>query len=233
MRVERLPLTVTMMSAQANRAIPMPPPSPPPPPRATQSDLGDYKLYTLDEPTTVAARQTKQVAFLSQPNVAFDTVQTYRASDADTAVAATVTTLRFDNTAAKGLGRALPAGSVAIMAAPPGGSDRFLGAHDVRDVPVGEPFELEIGASHEVTVRDATLSRTGGGAATSIAKEITAINASARRATVEIRQPQVGRDFRIAAESAPHGLKSGDPVWRVTLAPGATETVTYTYAWKQ
>jgi hypothetical protein len=235
MRVERLPLTVTMMSAQAARAIPMPPP--PPPPRATQSDLGDYKLYTLDEPTTVAARQTKQVAFLSQPSVAFDTVQVYRASFANAVTPPdvaypTVTTLRFDNTAAKGLGRALPAGSVAIMAAPPGGSDRFLGAHDVRDVPVGEPFELEIGQSHEVTVRDATLS-VSGGAESSAAKEIIAINASARPATVEIRQPQVGRDFRIAAESTPHGLKSGDPIWRVTLAPGATETVTYTYAWKR
>ena len=33
---------------------------------AIQSELGDYKLYTLPEPTTVAARQTKQVAFLDQ-----------------------------------------------------------------------------------------------------------------------------------------------------------------------
>jgi len=218
------------MRMQAVPVAGMPPP--PPPPRATQSDLGDYKLYTLDEPTTVAARQTKQVAFLSQPNVAFEAVQTYRASDAATNVAPTVTTLRFDNTAAKGLGRALPAGSVAFMAAPPGGSDRFLGAHEVRDVPVGEPFELEIGASHEVTVRDATLSRTGG-AEPAIAKEITAINASRRTATVEIRQPQVGRSFHIAAETAPHGLKSGDPIWRVTLAPGATATVNYSYAWKR
>jgi hypothetical protein len=81
-------------------------------------------------------------------------------------------------------------------------------------------------------VRDATRSVTGG-TQTRIAKEITANNAGARPATVEIRQPQVGRDFRVVAESAPHGLKSGDPIWRVTLAPGATETVTYTYAWKQ
>jgi hypothetical protein len=115
------------------------------------------------------------------------------------------------------------------MAAPPGGSDRFLGAHDVRDVPVGEPFELEIGASHEVTVRDATLSRTGG-PETSVAKEITAVNASRLPTTVEIRQPQLGRSFHIKTESAPHGLKSGDPIWRLTLAPGTTATVSYTYA---
>ncbi|HLZ82777.1 MAG TPA: hypothetical protein VKQ54_04365, partial [Caulobacteraceae bacterium] len=63
------------------------PPAPPPPPMAPvaqaaaapmqmrfasvaarklaiESQLGDYKLYTLAEPTTVAARQTKQVLFL-------------------------------------------------------------------------------------------------------------------------------------------------------------------------
>ena len=229
-RLEGVPIAVTAFSAQA-RAIPMPPP-PPPPPRATQSDLGDYKLYTLDEPTTVAARQTKQVAFLSQPKVAFDTVQTYRTNEYEgtaPVIQSTVTTLRFDNTVAKGLGRSLPAGSVAFMASSPEGADRFIGAHDVRDVPTGEPFELEIGRSHEVTVGDATVSRTGG-AQTSIGKEVTAVNASRLPKTVEIRQPQLGRSFHITAESSPHGLKSGDPIWRLTLAPGATATLTYTYA---
>ncbi|OYX90674.1 MAG: hypothetical protein B7Y78_13700, partial [Caulobacter sp. 35-67-4] len=38
---------------------------------AEQSELGDYKLYTLPEPVTLAARQTKQVAFLDQKGVAF------------------------------------------------------------------------------------------------------------------------------------------------------------------
>ena len=78
---------------------PPPPPAPPPPPPplplpaasdmevggfveeavvtaqrrklAEQSELGDYKLYTLPEPVTVGARQTKQVAFLDQKAVAF------------------------------------------------------------------------------------------------------------------------------------------------------------------
>jgi hypothetical protein len=35
---------------------------------ARESDLGDYKLYTLPEPTTVAAHETKQVRFLHLPD---------------------------------------------------------------------------------------------------------------------------------------------------------------------
>src|SRR5690606_7916058 len=66
------------------------PPPPPPPPApmamrsavaeiivtgnrvARQGELGDYKIYTLPEPTTVAARQTKQVRFLEREGVAYE-----------------------------------------------------------------------------------------------------------------------------------------------------------------
>jgi hypothetical protein len=202
-------------------------------PRAQQSDLGDYKLYTLDEPATVAARQTKQVAFLDQPGVAYETVRVYRApprtaSRGPTAWP-TTTTFRFENTTAKGLGRALPAGSVAFMA-PAGGSDLFLGAHDLRDVPAGEPFELAVGRSRDVTVRDVTLSIDAKGkTGVTITREMTAANAGTRPATVEIRQPQTGRGFAVVSESAAHGLKSGDPVWRLAVAPGQTATLTYAF----
>ena len=224
MSLQRLPLAITAFAAPA------------PPPRAKESDLGDYKLYTIDEPTTVAARQTKQVAFLSLPNAAYDTVRTYRAgafAPVGEQTHPAVTTLRLKNDAAKGLGRSLPAGAVAVMAAPPGGDDRYLGAPDIRDVPVGEPFELALGASSDVSVRDVTTASGRTGDTRRIAKTITAINASARSATVEIRQPAFGRDFRIAAESETHGLKAGDPIWRVTLPPGGTATVTYALQWTQ
>jgi hypothetical protein len=229
-------MTAEAMMARPVGAMAPPPPPPPPPPRASESDLGDYKLYTLDEPTTVAARQTKQVAFLSQPNAAFDRVQVYHSQTyaaVGEQVFPTVTTLRLKNDAAKGLGRALPAGSVAMKAAAPDGSDLYLGAAPIRDVPVGEPFELELGASHLVTVRDVTTTATRTGDTRRTTKEITAVNASAKPATVEIRQPASGNGFRITSESEAHGTKAGDPIWRVTLPPGGSATVTYAFQWVQ
>jgi hypothetical protein len=233
---EAIPVNMPAPLQMAARAMAMAPPPAPPPPRAKESDLGDYKLYTIDEPTTVAARQTKQVAFLSQPSAAYDSVQTYRAdtyANVGENSFPTVTTLRLKNDAAKGLGRALPAGQVAVMAAPAGGADRYLGAPDIRDVPAGEPFELALGASSEVTVRDVTVSADRTGDTRRIGKEITAVNASAKPATVEIRQPAFGRDFRIASESQTHALKAGDPIWLVTVPPGGTATVTYALQWTQ
>src|SRR5690606_35865864 len=80
-------------------APPPPPPLPPPAPSAPmlrmvaneamdavvvtgsriarQGELGDYKIYSLPERTTVAARQTKQVRFLERESVAYERV--YRA----------------------------------------------------------------------------------------------------------------------------------------------------------
>ena len=232
---EAIPVNMPALPQMAARAMP-PPSPPPPPPRAKESDLGDYKLYTLDEPTTVAAKQTKQVAFLSQPAVAYDLVQTYRGwspTGFGGRAMPTVTTLRLKNDAASGLGRSLPAGAVAVMAAPPGGSDRYLGAPEVRDVPVGEPFELALGASSAVSVRDVALLDSRSVDDRRISKELTAVNASARPATVELRQPALGRNFRITTESQPHALKAGDPIWRVTVPPGGAQSVTYVMQWTQ
>ena len=46
--------------------------------RAVQTNLGDYKLYSLVEPTTVAAMQTKQIRFLHQTGVKFETLYVVR-----------------------------------------------------------------------------------------------------------------------------------------------------------
>jgi len=39
--------------------------------------------------------------------------------------------------------------------------------------------------------------------------------------------------FKVTAESAPHGTKAGDPVWRLPLAAGADRTLTYTVSFNR
>ena len=167
------PVTLHCWPSETTHSGWPPPPPPPPPPvamaamdampapppamraagmvvvtahkRVTQSNLGDYKLYTLAEPTTVAARQTKQVQFLDKPGVKFETVYVDRinawpgyAPDPEQQQPTTVT-LRLENKAVSGLGEALPAGQVSVRR-PGDGRELFVGAYAVRDVPVGEPF---------------------------------------------------------------------------------------------
>src|SRR5690606_37553068 len=115
-----------------------PPPPPPPPPApsapmlrmvanealdevvvtgsriARQGELGDYKIYSLPEPTTVAARQTKQVRFLERDGVAYERVYRAGVLNADEESRPTGVVLKLRNEERAGLGVALPGGSVAV-----------------------------------------------------------------------------------------------------------------------
>jgi hypothetical protein len=206
-------------------------------PRVVESDLGDYKLYALAEPTTVAARQTKQVMFLDQPAVKVEILYSqdvldYAGQDqAPPAPARTV--LRFDNTAAAGLGRALPAGGVQVRQAlaAAGGRELLVGEPRLeRDVPVGEAFELTLGQASDVTVAKAVTREASDGRGHVLrVLDVRAANAKPYPVTLEIRHPRLGAPgFQVVAESQPHTLKAGDPLWRLTLPPLGETDLTYT-----
>ncbi len=223
-------------------------PAPPPPvmalakpaaarARVIESNLGDYKLYALAEPTTVAARQTKQVMFLDQPAVKFEAVYSREvvdyASQAFLPPAPARTILRFENKAALGLGRALPAGGVQIRQARAlaGGRELLVGEPRLeRDVPVNEPFELNLGEASDVTVSK-TVTRITKDGQDHVLRDlkVTATNAKPYPVTVEIRHPRLGAPgFQVVAESQPHGLKSGDPLWRLGVPAQGAVDLTYT-----
>ena len=75
--------------------------------------LGDYKVYTLPEPTSVNALQIKQIQFLDQHEVPFKRIYSYLADNdyrnekmvGDTASVS----IRLQNRADQGLGKPLPA----------------------------------------------------------------------------------------------------------------------------
>ncbi len=214
--------------------------------RAIESQLGDYKLYTLAEPTTVAARQTKQVLFLEKPAVKLETVYAHTVEPPSEANPAALDTapaepapkpaqivLRLHNTAGHGLGRALPAGPVQLRQpqAIAGGQELLIGEPALdRDVPVGEPFELRLGRASKVTLTERLVSdEPRPDHRVRQTYEVLAANAKSEPVAVEIRHARVGANgFKVTAESAPHVEKAGDPLWRLTLPAGAKETLRYT-----
>jgi hypothetical protein len=203
--------------------------------RATESQLGDYKLYTLAEPTDLAPRQTKQVRFLHQARVRFEKlyicdVSTDFSAEPDPVVAATAV-LSFVNKPGNGLGLAIPAGFVSIRQ-PQAGRDQYLFEWGVHDTPVGAPFELRAGPASDITVQRRIVSQdtigTGDNQRARVAQAFTLTNAKPTPVSFEVRQ-QTDRDgFRVITESKRHALKNGAAVWRVTLPANGTATVSYT-----
>ncbi|HEV2816033.1 MAG TPA: hypothetical protein VGW40_02235 [Allosphingosinicella sp.] len=120
---------------------------------AQLDELGDFKLYHIPEPVTLAARSQKQVALLERADVRFSTVYNdyisrYEFHRQDSRPAYRI--LRMRNRAAEGLGLPLPGGRLALFAQA-GGRPILLGEGYVGDHAVGE--EVEIGAGRSAAVR--------------------------------------------------------------------------------
>lgn len=205
--------------------------------KVKQSDLGDYKLYSLAEPTTVAARQTKQVRFLRKDAVRFDTVYVHKVNiwpeyTTDLNEEPTTVTLRLENKAANGLGQSLPAGQISVRRSGVG-RESYVGEYGVRDVPVGEPFEIETGTAASVFTQQRVISETTTGGddheRAVIKLEITVFNRKSDSANVEIRHPGgFLQGFKVDAENTRHSTKGGDPIWSLSLPAGGERTLTYT-----
>lgn len=199
---------------------------------AFEGELGDYKLYTLPEPTTVAARQTKQVMMLHQEDVPFERLYVHdlrmRYYDSQGDASASTITLRLTNTAAKGLGRALPGGRVAVMA-PYGEAALLAGEDSFGDVPVGLPFDVEVGRTMEVraietTLREWRIEREGG---TLIRREheVALANNKPEPVTLELRL-EADR-YTLLSASRRHGRRYGDLTWTIRLKPGERQVLRY------
>lgn len=202
---------------------------------AVQSNLGDYKLYSLPEPVTLAARQTKQVAFLDQKDVAFQrlyVVEIDRHDDYDDPQEAVVipnVVLRLENKTAKGLGKPLPSGALSAIETA-AGRPTFAGEQAMRDVAVGEPMDLVIGGAMDVAARPRLVEEkalSGDRLRRAYAVDLT--NAKTIPVTIELRQDPDFKGFKVVSEPVRHELRAGKIAWRVTLAPGESREFRYAF----
>jgi hypothetical protein len=196
---------------------------------AVQSELGDYKLYTLPEPTRVAAHQTKQVAFLDLHAVPFEKVYVYRllfGNDPDRLQASDVV-LRLKNRKDAGLGKPLPAGNVSVMETA-GGSLALAGEQTIADTAVGLPLELTLGRAMDIAIKPRVTEITRKDHVRRTAISVAFENDKPQPIVLEHRQSTDGQDWKLETASAPSTLDKGDRVWTFHLAPGQKATLTYT-----
>lgn len=185
--------------------------------RVQQEQLGDLKLYRIPEPTTVAARQSKQVRLLDRSAIPVATVYAVDlpADDAGRAVAAS-RHLRTMNTEADHLGLPLPSGRVQVFGMHQG---RRLLERETgwRDLALNEQVEIDLGPSSAVRAE-----ATGSGRS----HRVEIANAEATAIAVEVSL-SLEDGIRVVDARPAAGTKNGRPLFALTIPARSTGVVTY------
>jgi hypothetical protein len=200
---------------------------------AAVSNLGDYKLYTLPEPTTVAANQTKQVAFLDEPSVRYERVELVDVDPAygfDPGTQQARVLVRLQNKVAEGLGKPLPGGRITMFEPAADGRLWLTGQPGLSDTPVGQPVKLNLGPSDLVTYKatqgDLTYPEHDGQMFERSAVDVTVHNAGARPAMVQVRL-RGGAEVKVLGESRPHTRDGAYAVWSLQVPAEGEATLRY------
>lgn len=211
---------IVVTGMRAAMAPPPPPPPPPPAPAASmeaeEERLGDVRLYRIPIDVTVAARSQKQVALLAQPRVAVEPVLRLRphGGEVDQPFERILVTR---NRAAEGLGRALPAGKLALFGMH-GGRRILVGEGSIDDYTIGEKVEIRVGQAPTIRARQTGFASSEGGGL-----ELVVTNDSPQPQTAEIELPLRAR----AMGRARLVERDGWRLWRVRVPANGTATLRY------
>jgi hypothetical protein len=194
--------------------------------------LGDYYLYPLTEPTTIANLQTKQVSFLDVHGVPAEHGYEFRNSWLGTSETpqSAKTIYSFSTSAHAGLGDQLPAGILRFYMRDKRGDPQFIGESRIDHTPMGSTLSLGTGDAFDVKVRAVVDKRTRLGNRdwqSDMRYELS--NALPRPVTVKLLQEGLWGDSRITAESQKSTRRSADTAeWAVTVPANGKSTLTAT-----
>ena len=217
-------------------AVPMAVPAPAR--EMAREEVFDYHLYTLDRPTTMLDKQTKQVALLSAASVPVRKEYLlsgqswyYQGQASDLGQKQKIAVfLEFDNAGGE-LGKPLPKGVVRVYKKDSKGNAIFIGEDGIDHTAKNDKIRLKMGNAFDVTAtRKQTSYRQLAGRpnpAWETAWRIEFNNAKERPVTVKVVEPMPG-DWEITSASQPQ--EKGDAhsaIWRVQVPAGGKQLLEY------
>jgi hypothetical protein len=191
---------------------------------ADRARLGDFYLYPIERPTTVAANQQKQVSFLNVAAVPARRGYQFRSnwlqSLDEPASASTV--LNFSSSRSGGLGDALPAGTVRVYVRDAQGQPQFIGENNIGHTPMGSALAIRTGDAFDVRVRPVVENRERLSANRwRTTQRYTLTNARSEPVTVELVQDGLNwawTDTRVVSETIEGERRGADQrVWQVPV----------------
>jgi hypothetical protein len=205
-----------------------------------QEALFEYHLYTLERPTTLLDRQTKQVALLSAQKVPVAKEYLLRGADyyyqgqhGDLGrKMKTGVFLEFVNQGG-GLGVPLPKGVVRVYKKDSAGRAQFIGEDRVDHTAKGETVRLKLGEAFDVTAdkKQTDFNKLAGyggrGGVIETGYELVIRNAKSEAIKVKVIEPMPG-DWQMLAESLPHKKETASTaVWEVPVPAEGKAVLTW------
>ncbi len=111
----------------------------------SEESFADYHLYTLDRPATLRNRESQTLTMLDPRAVKVTPRYLYRGGANGVA-----TQLLLENSAAAGLGVALPGGRVRVYESDPAGALQLTGEARIGHTAEGEKITLEVGTAFDL-----------------------------------------------------------------------------------
>ena len=187
----------------------------------------EYHLYSLSRPTTLADKETKQLALFPTAAVTASKLFTFERMRHPTKVRVS---MEFKNSSSAGLGMPLPMGTVRVYKEDKSGAQEFVGEDRIQHTAKDETMRLTIGDAFDVVgeYRQLTTRRISD-REVETSHEIKIRNRKENeRVTVKIVERQWG-DWRVTDASQDHVKKDATTLeFTVDVAPGQEKIVTYT-----
>jgi len=203
--------------------------------------LFEYHLYTLGRPTTIADKQTKQVALMSASAVPVTKEfllqgndYYYRSSYGDIGQKMKIGVfVKLENREEAGMGMPLPKGVVRVYKKDKAGNAQFIGEDRIDHTPKNESIKLKLGDAFDITAdKKQTAFRKHSSTdqyhyAFESAYEIKLKNAKSESVTVVVREPIPG-DWKMKQETQPHEkVAAGTAEWKINVPAEGSTTLKY------
>ena len=206
-----------------------------------EESLFEYHLYSLNRPTDLADKQTKQVALLSANSVPVDKEFLLQGNDyyynsrygelgQKMKVAVFV---EFNNSEQAHLGMPIPKGIVRVYKNDSNDSAQFVGEDRIDHTPKNEKVRLKLGDAFDITADRKQIDFKKAkyfpphSAAYESSYEIELKNAKSEPVTVMVREPVPG-EWKILQENHPHTKIASDTAqWQITIPAESSETLSY------
>ncbi len=204
-------------------------------PGVEREALGEYHLYTVDEPVTLRHEATTRIGLVGAPRVPLERRLVlegggwwYRGRQEELPPEHPAIRLRFQNTPAAGLGEPLPAGTIHVYGRDAQGALQFLGDGGVPHTPAGEEVRITIGQAFDVTARRIqTEWRRIDDRTEESAWRVELRNGGGRDRAVDVVESFPG-EWTIVEESRPHeALDARTAQWSVTVPARGSASLTY------